>query len=44
MAKKTLTTDKGVVAGDYPHSLTIGQRGPVLFQDVRQIEKQVLTL
>jgi catalase len=39
MAKKTLTTDQGVPVADNQSSLTAGQRGPVLLQDVHLIEK-----
>lgn len=39
MAKKTLTTDQGVPVADNQNSLTAGQRGPVLLQDVHLIEK-----
>ena len=44
MAKKTLTTDQGVPVADNQNSLTAGQRGPVLLQDVHLIEKQEMTL
>jgi catalase len=44
MAKKTLTTNLGVPVVDNQRSLTAGQRGPVLLQDVHLIEKQELTL
>jgi catalase len=44
MAKKTLTTDQGVPVADNQSSLTAGQRGPVLLQDVRLIEKQEMML
>jgi catalase len=39
MAKKTLTTSQGVPVADNQSSLTAGQRGPVLLQDVNLIEK-----
>ena len=39
MAKKTLTTGQGVPVADNQNSLTAGQRGPVLLQDVTLIEK-----
>jgi catalase len=39
MAKKTLTTNQGVPVADNQSSLTAGQRGPVLLQDVNLIEK-----
>lgn len=39
MAKKTLTTNQGVPVVDNQNSLTAGQRGPVLLQDVHLIEK-----
>jgi catalase len=39
MAKKTLTTNQGVPVADNQSSLTAGQRGPVLLQDVHLIEK-----
>ncbi|MCX6685107.1 MAG: catalase [Methanoregula sp.] len=39
MAKKTLTTNQGVPVADNQSSLTAGQRGPVLLQDVHMIEK-----
>jgi len=44
MAKKTLTTDQGIPVADNQRSLTTGQRGPVVFQDVHLIEKQETTL
>ena len=44
MAKKTLTTKLGVPVADNQNSVTTGQRGPVLLQDVHIIEKQVMTL
>lgn len=37
--QKTLTTDQGVPVTDNQNSLTAGQRGPVLLQDVHLIEK-----
>ena len=39
MAKKTLTTNQGIPVADNQNSLTAGQRGPVLLQDVHLIEK-----
>ncbi|MCX6682929.1 MAG: catalase [Methanoregula sp.] len=39
MAKKTLTTNQGVPVADNQSSLTAGQRGPVLLEDVHLIEK-----
>jgi catalase len=39
MDKKTLTTNQGVPVADNQNSLTAGQRGPVLLQDVHLIEK-----
>ena len=39
MAKKTLTTTQGVPVADNQNSLTAGQRGPVLLQDVHLFEK-----
>jgi catalase len=39
MAKKTLTTNQGVPVADNQNSLTAGQRGPDLLQDVHLIEK-----
>lgn len=39
MAKKTLTTNQGVPVADNQSSLTAGQRGPVLLQNVHLIEK-----
>ncbi|WP_424028507.1 catalase [Methanoregula sp.] len=44
MAKKTLTTDRGVPVYDYQNSLTAGQRGPALLQDVHLIENQEMML
>ena len=44
MAKKTLTTKQGVPVVDNQSSLTAGQRGPVLLQDVHLIEKQEMML
>ena len=37
--KKQLTTNQGVPISDNQNSLTIGERGPVLLQDVQFIEK-----
>jgi catalase len=39
MAKKIPTTNPGVPVSDIQNSLTAGQRGPVLLQDVHLIEK-----
>ena len=39
MKKSKLTTDQGVPITDNQNSLTIGNRGPVLLQDVQFIEK-----
>jgi catalase len=39
MAKKTLTTSQGIPVADNRNSLTAGQRGPILLQDVHLIEK-----
>ncbi len=39
MARKTLTTDRGVPVADNQNSLSAGQRGPVLLQDVHLIGK-----
>lgn len=39
MGKKTLTTNQGVPVADNQNSLTAGQRGPVLLQDVHLVEK-----
>ena len=39
MEDKHLTTNQGVPVTDNQNSLTIGQRGPVLLQDVHLIEK-----
>jgi catalase len=44
MAKKTLTTDLGVLVADNHNSLTAGQRSPALLQDVHLIEKQDMIL
>jgi catalase len=37
--KKHLTTNQGVPIADNQNSLTVGERGPVLLQDVQFIEK-----
>ncbi|MCX6659879.1 MAG: catalase, partial [Candidatus Bathyarchaeota archaeon] len=37
--KKQLTTNQGVPITDNQNSLTVGERGPVLLQDVQFIEK-----
>jgi len=39
VAKKTLTTTQGIPVADNQNSLTAGQRGSVLLQDVHLIEK-----
>jgi len=39
MVKKALTTNQGVPVADNQNSLTAGQRGPVLLQDVHLVEK-----
>jgi catalase len=39
MAKKPITTNQGIPVADNQNSLTAGQRGPVLLQDVHPIEK-----
>jgi catalase len=39
MDKKHLTTNQGVPVSDNQNSLTVGERGPVLLQDVHFIEK-----
>jgi catalase len=39
MDKKTLTTNQGVPVADNQSSLTAGQHGPVLLQDIHLIEK-----
>ena len=39
MNDKTLTTDFGAPLGDNDHSLTAGDRGPVLLQDFHLLEK-----
>lgn len=39
MKKKILTTNQGVPVTDNQNSLTVGERGPVLLQDVHLIEK-----
>src|SRR4030043_1741821 len=39
MKDKHLTTNQGVPVSDNQNSLTAGQRGPVLLQDVHLIEK-----
>jgi catalase len=39
MTEKNLTTNKGVPVSDNQNSLTVGERGPVLLQDVHLIEK-----
>jgi catalase len=40
MGKKPLTTEKGTPVTDNQNTLTAGQCGPVLLQNVHQIEKQ----
>jgi catalase len=44
MAKKTLSTNRGVPVVDNQTALIAGQRGPVLLQDVHIIEKQEMIL
>jgi len=39
MKEKHLTTNQGVPVSDNQNSLTVGERGPVLLQDVQFIEK-----
>ena len=39
MKEKHLTTNQGVPVSDNQNSITVGQRGPVLLQDVHLIEK-----
>ncbi|WXG46474.1 MAG: catalase [Candidatus Atabeyarchaeum deiterrae] len=39
MKEKQLTTNQGVPVSDNQNSLTVGERGPVLLQDVHLIEK-----
>ncbi len=39
MKKKHLTTNQGVPVSDNQNSLSVGERGPVLLQDVHLIEK-----
>src|SRR4030066_2271075 len=39
MKEKHLTTNQGVPVADNQNSLTAGERGPVLLQDVHLIEK-----
>ena len=39
MKEKRLTTNQGVPVSDNQNSLTVGERGPVLLQDVHLIEK-----
>jgi catalase len=39
MKKRHLTTNQGVPVSDNQNSLTVGERGPVLLQDVQFIEK-----
>ena len=39
MKEKNLTTNQGVPVSDNQNSLTAGERGPVLLQDVHLIEK-----
>jgi catalase len=39
MKDKQLTTNQGVPVSDNQNSLTVGERGPVLLQDVHLIEK-----
>jgi catalase len=44
MAKKTLSTNRGVPVVDNQNSLIAGQRGPVLIKDDHIIERQEMTL
>jgi len=44
MARKTLTKDQWVAVADNHNSLTAGQGGPALLQDVHIIEKQARML
>ena len=44
MARKPLTTDQGVPVSDNQNSLTAGQHGLAVLQDVHLIEKQEMTL
>ena len=37
--EKVLTTNQGVMINDNQNSLTVGEHGPVLLQDVQFIEK-----
>jgi catalase len=37
--KENLTTNQGIPVSDNQNSLTVGERGPVLLQDVHLIEK-----
>jgi len=37
--EKVLITNQGVMINDNQNSLTVGERGPVLLQDVQFIEK-----
>ena len=37
--KETLTTNQGAAVSDDQNSLTAGDNGPVVFQDVHLIEK-----
>ena len=39
MKERHLTTNQGVPVADNQNSLTAGERGPVLLQDVHLIEK-----
>jgi catalase len=39
MKEKQLTTNQGVPVSDNQNSLTVGERGPVLLQDIHLIEK-----
>jgi catalase len=42
--KKTLIINQGVPVADNQNTLTAGQRGPALLQDIHLIEKQEITL
>jgi catalase len=44
MAKKILSTNRGVPVVDNRNSLAAGQRGPVLTKEIHIIEKQEMTL
>jgi len=44
MAKKTLTTEQGILVTNNQKTLIARQRGPELIKDVHLIEKQEMTL